>query len=236
MKTVAAAAVGFLPSGEVGISLLRQLQVRRRRGSVGGSVSRRPYAPLALVLAWRDGRYGDFGRVVHGIPGFGRQVFGMRIEEARPQEKRLILRVVFRNEGLAALGDPGVVVKLFGDEPFASLLGNVSGRLQVIIAPVDQTLFFHPKRIMLSDMRFVGVVTGQLDMVEAIKRTFEVLPEVQILQDRIRFQRGILFGGLQRLEMCLANQRRAIASGLKMIAQRRFAFGQFGAQRIGAVL
>ena len=127
-------------------------------------------------------------------------------------------------------------MKLFGDEPFTSLLENVSGRLQVIVAPVGQSHFFHPQRIMLPDMRFVGVVTGQLDMVEAIKRTIEVLPEVEILQDRIRFQRRVLFRGQQGLEMCLANQRRAIASGLKMIAQRRFAFGQFGAQRISAVL
>ena len=105
MKAVAAAAVWLLPGGEVGIGLLRQLQVRW----------------IGLVLARRDRRHGDIARVVHGVPGFGDEVFRMRIEEARPEEERLVGVIVLRDERVAALGDPGIVMKLLGDQPFAAL-------------------------------------------------------------------------------------------------------------------
>ena len=83
-------------------------------------------------------------------------------------------------------------MKFFGDKPLAPLRLHISGGLQEIIAPVAQPLLFHPQRIMLADMRLVSVVARQLNVVETVKRSGKILPEIEILQDRVGFQRGKL--------------------------------------------
>ena len=112
----------------------------------------------------------------------------MRIKEARPKEKGLILRLILRDERVTAFGDPVVIVEFFGNWPFSALCPDVARRLQVIIAPVAQAFFFHPQRVMLPDMGFIGVVAGELDVIETIKGTGEVLPEIQVMQGRVGFQ------------------------------------------------
>ena len=60
---------------------------------------------------------------------------------------------------------------------------------------------------MLADMRFVGMIAHQLDVIEAIERPVEATPEVDVAQDRLLLQAV----ARQRLEMRLADQPGAIA-------------------------
>lgn len=68
----------FLQIGKVGMFFLRFCKMRR----------------IAVVFARHHFRNRKLIRVVHRIPRLGYEVFGMRVEEAGPQEKALVIFVI----------------------------------------------------------------------------------------------------------------------------------------------
>ena len=160
----------------------------------------------------------------------------MGIEEARPEQEPLPALGVAVQQVARALGDPGAVVERLRDLPGSPLAVIGAGGRAEVVAPVAQSLLLHPERVVLADVRFVGVIAGQLDVLEAVERALEAAPERQVLQRRIRFQRWELRASGQRLEVRLAHQRRAHAGRLQVLADGVLRFEQLGAQRVGAVL
>jgi len=63
----------------------------------------------------------------------------------------------------------------------------------------------------LSHVGFIGVIAGQFHVLESIKRPVEITPEIEIMQDRIRLKRRVLFRSPQWLEMRFPHQRRLIS-------------------------
>ena len=103
-------------------------------------------------------------------------------------------------------------------------------------APVGVPLVLHPDRVVLTYVGLVSVVARQPYRVETIERLVEATPEVKILQDGVRLQRPELLGTSQRLEVGLADQRRAVACSTQVVAHGRFALQQLRAQTPGAML
>ena len=64
---------------------------------------------------------------------------------------------------------------------------------------------------MLTDEKFIRVISGELYMIKTIEWTVEIFPEIQILSKRLGFQGGIFFGGVDWLEMRLADQGSFVA-------------------------
>jgi len=71
---------------------------------------------------------------------------------------------------------------------------------------------------------------------EAVERAVEALPELEIVEHGERLERFVLGGGLERLEVRLADQAGPVAALDKEVADRPFAFRQLGAERPSAVL
>ena len=82
---------------------------------------------------------------------------------------------------------------------------------------------------MLTGMGFVHMITGEFHMLKAVPQAMELPPEVEVAQDRLTFERCLLRGRRQRLEMRFADQRRVVTVLLEHIAHRRHVLRQLHA-------
>ncbi|OPZ85320.1 MAG: hypothetical protein BWY76_01461 [bacterium ADurb.Bin429] len=219
METVQAVP-RFAPRPKVRMCLLGQLEVRR----------------IAVMLARLAPRYGNIRRFIHRVPRFRCQIGRMWVEKTRPQEERFVSLRVIRHQRVRALGDPAVVMELLRNEPLPALARIIAGGRLKIIAPVQAPLLLHPEGVVLPGMRFIHVVASQLNVTKAVERPMEAAPELQVLHDRVRLQRGIFLRPAQRLEVRLAHQCRAVARGVKILAHGVRVLRQLSAQRPCAVL
>ena len=135
-----------------------------------------------FMLAGHDRRNGKFSALIHGVPWGRSKIVWMRIEKARPQKERFTVFFILIQHCTAAFRDPGVVVIFFREIPVIFLRRiHCSGRGGKVIAPVFTALFFHPERVMLTDEKFIRVISGKLYMIKTIEWTVEIFPEIQIL-------------------------------------------------------
>jgi hypothetical protein len=79
------------------------------------------------------------------------------------------------------LSDPGVVVKFFRDIPPMPLSGVIPRWRPEIIPPIGQASLFHPERVVLPDMCFVGMISRQAHLLKAIERPLKISPEIEVL-------------------------------------------------------
>ena len=191
---------------------------------------------VGVVFAGHHRGHGHRGGIVHPVPRRRHQVRRMGVEEAGPEEEAFPALRVAVQQSTAPLGDPGAVVERLGDLPTPALAIVGAGWRAKVVAPVRQPVLFHPDGVVLADVGLVGVVARQLDVLEAVERPVEPLPEGQVLQLRVGFQRRKLRGAGQRLEVRLAHQCGTHAGRLKILSDRVLRLQQLGAQGVGAVL
>ena len=242
--------------GQAAPDLLVAVQVRveavqplpARLGVVGevGAASRvrANWGGMSGKLAVDEAARLHVGRVVHAGPRFGHDVGRMRVEEAGPEEEGLVLLHALLDVGNRALADPVGVVELLGQIPVqrvAHVVGagvlvvRIGRPLLEIVAPVGQPLLLHPERVVLAGVRLVGVHARRLHMVEAVPGAVKVAPEVQVAQDRLALDGLAARLRLERLEVRLADQDRAIAVGLEHVAHRGNVLRQLDADRPAAM-
>jgi hypothetical protein len=87
------------------------------------------------------------------------------------------------------------------------------------IPPVLQALLLHPKSVMLTHVCLVTMISGQLNVIEPVKRSMVVAPEVQIPEKRIGFYGTV--GGLvaEGLEMRFSDQTAIVSGFLQKVAK-----------------
>ena len=113
--------------------------------------------------------------------GLRYQIAGMWVEEARPKEELFIFFFIPFQHLIGTFCDPGIVMVLFGNVPDMVLRVAGSCRFTEPVTPVRTAVVFQPDTVMLSYMRFVGMITGKFYVLESIERTVELTPEVEFL-------------------------------------------------------
>jgi hypothetical protein len=104
-----------------------------------------------------------------------------------------------------------------------------------IIAPIGETLLLQPQRVVLTDEVLIAVHPAKLDVLEAVPRTVEATPEIEIANRLRGLKRGLVGSTSEWLEMRLADQGRAVPLGLECIANSRHVFRQLYPDRPAAV-
>ena len=209
------AVARLLPGGEVRIALLRFGEVGRHR---------------VELARFETARLHGSG-IVHGGPWFGHEVGRMWIVEAAPEEEGFIVVDAALDCGDGAFSGPDGVVARLGQVPGVFAFGRAGiGRpgLEVIL-PVGQAVFLHPDAVVLAGVGFVGVVTGDFDMLKAVPRAVKVSPEVEVAQGGLAFEGGLLRARGKRLEVGLADQRGVVAVGVQHVADGGDIFRQLDA-------
>ena len=171
---------------------------------------------IGVVLALADAADGHVPGVVHARPRLGDDVRRVRIVVAGPYEERPALAGCSLDLCYGPLARPSRVVELLRQRPAPVLADEVLAPLGLrrlrwpgleVVLPVGQAVGFHPDPVVLPGVGLIGVVAGQLDVLEAVPGPVEVAPEVQVAQ------RGLAFDALhsrpagKRLEVGLADQR-----------------------------
>ena len=149
---------------------------------------------VLLMFPRNDRRYRQFLGIVEGIPRFRNEVFGVGIKETRPEEERFSPFRIGFHQGIRPFCNPRIVVVFLWDQPFAPLVWVIPRRVTEVVSPIRASLLLHPDRIMLPDMGFIRMIPSEFHMFKTVERTVEFPPEVEILQDRIGFEGGELFG------------------------------------------
>ena len=80
---------------------------------------------------------------------------------------------------------------------------------------------------MLPGVRFIGMVAGYLNMLEAVPRPVEIAPKAQVPQRWLALVRNALRSRGQRLKVGLADQGSVVPVLLHNTAHRRHVLGQF---------
>ena len=57
-------------------------------------------------------------------------------------------------------------------------VGVGASRPHEVVLPTRESLLLHPDGVVLADVRFVGVIAKEADVLEAVEGLFVVLPEV----------------------------------------------------------
>ena len=160
----------------------------------------------------------------------------MGIEETGPEEEVLTVPLILFHQRVRPLGNPRIVMIFFRNWPFPILSAGIPCRRCEIVAPIRAALLLHPDGVVLSDVRLIGVIAGEFNMLKPIKRFIKVPPKIQVLQNRVGFKRRELVCAVQRLKMCLADEGGAVTCRYEIFTDGMLLFREFRAEGPGTVL
>ena len=87
-------------------------------------------------------------------------------------------------------------------------------------APVGPAPLLEPDGVVLADVGLVAVHPRQLDVVEAVPGPVEPPPVVEVAQQRLAFDRGLVGLGPEGLEVGLADEGGVVAGVAEQLADR----------------
>lgn len=143
-----------------------------------------------------------------------------RVAPAEPD----VLLAAAGHERIGAFRNPDIVMEFLGQIPLPALGGGVAGGGTEAVLPVFEALRFHPERIVLADMLFIGVVTGEFDVFKAVEGPVELAPEFKILLQGIGLNGGIVGVRQCLLEVDLAHQCGVDAGLLEIVTHHGHGF------------
>ena len=128
-----------------------------------------------------------------------------------------------------ALRRPGCVVQFLRQIPMVlTAYFFIAGRPALkIVAPLGKAMLLHPDRIVLPDMRLIGMHPSGFNILKAIPWTMKRTPEIEVAQNRLALNGLDSRPGCQRLEVRFPNQRSFIAVLLKNLADGGHIFRKF---------
>ena len=191
---------------------------------------------VIVVFTFRHGRHCQFCRVIHRIPRFRDKIFWMRIEEACPEKKVLAVLLICFHARVGTFSNPCIVMVFLRNRPLSKLTASIPCRWCKIVAPIGATIFFHPDSIVLSDVCLISVVARQFNMFKSVKRLIKFAPKVQILENRIGFERWEFVSTVQRLKMCFSHEGGTVVCVSKIFTNGMFIFREFCPKGPGTVL
>ena len=185
---------------------------------------------IVIVFSLGYGRHRQRIWIIHRIPRLWGEIFRMRIEETRPKEKVFTVLLIRFHECVGPLSNPSVVVVFFRNVPLAVLIACIPCRRREIVTPIGAAVLFHPDRIVLSDVCFVGMVPCEFDMLKPVKRFIETAPKVQILEDWVGFEGRELLCTVKGLKVRFSDEGSPIPRIRELFTHRMLIFREFRAE------